>query len=132
MMFKLEELNNKDKIEISSSLMTIFEDWKLSDKEQVNLLALPQSFKARHLHLYRCGDRAFNYTPHILARAEALIGIYKALGTTYPTHRAYGTIWLKRPVKKFDRKTPLELMLSGDMGIKRVWYFLDCTQSWQD
>ena len=131
-MFKLEELSDKDKIEISSSLMAIFEDWKLSDKEQINLLALPQSFKTCHLYSYHNGDKVFHYTSYILARAEALIGIYNALGTTYPTHRAYGTIWLKRPVKKFNHKTPLELMLSGDVGIKRVWHFLDCTQSWQD
>ena len=129
-MYKLEGMSDQDKIDLTFSLMNVMQNWELSDRVQAQLLALPEQFKVRSLYLYRQGDKTLDYTQPMLTRAKALMGIYESLGTTYPANRNYGTIWLKRPMKKFDKKTPLEIMLEGDVGIKRIWHFLDCTQSW--
>lgn len=129
-MYEINKMNEQDKIDLTFSLMNIMESWGLSDGEQAQLLNLPDSFKARNLYLYRQGDKAFDYTQVIINRAQMLMGIYAALCTTYPTHQDYGSIWLKRPMKKFDKQTPLALMLSGEAGMRRIWHFLDCTQSW--
>ena len=129
-MYEIEQMNHQDKINLTFSLMNIMESWKVSDKEQMCLLNLPDSFKARNLYLYRQGDKAFDYTQNMMTCAQMLMGIHAALGTTYPTNQDYGAIWLKRPMKKFDKQTPLALMLSGKTGMRRIWHFLDCTQSW--
>ncbi len=131
-MFDINVINEQEKQTLTTSLMLILDSWKISDKDKVVLLGLPNDFKARNLHSFTNGNRSFAYNQNILNRAEILMGIYDSLGTTYPANKSYGSIWLKRPMKKFDKKTPLQLMLSGDVGIKRIWHFLDCTQSWQN
>ena len=125
--------NNQEQAQLLTHQLTqILEYWQLSDQDQAHLLGLPSTFKIRHLYLYRRGDKAFDFDVTLLKRSEIILGIYDALGTTYPTNRDYSSIWLKRPVKKFKHKTPLELMLSGEVGMRRVWHFLDCTQNWKN
>ncbi len=131
-MFDINIISEQEKKTLTISLISILDSWDISDKDKVTLLALPNDFKTKNLYLFKNGDKVFDYNQNTLNRAEILLGIYDSLGTTYPANRNYGSIWLKRPMKKFDKKTPLELMLSGDIGIKRIWHFLDCTQSWQD
>jgi uncharacterized protein (DUF2384 family) len=113
-------------------LSQIFEHWNLSDRDQISLLSMDNSIKARHLYLYRRGDKSFDFNETSFKRAQIIIGIFEALSTTYPTNAEYASIWLKRPVRKFKHKAPLELMLSGEVGMNRVWNFLDCTQSWSN
>ncbi len=116
--------------QLTFRLTQVMENWKLTDQDQITLLGL--SLKPRHLYLYRRGDKSFDFDKVLIERAKMVLGIHESLGTTYPTNREYAAIWLKRAVKKFKHKTPLELMLSGDTGMKRVWHFLDCTQGWRD
>lgn len=125
------ELDSKQKSSITINLMQILENWQLSDNEQLTLLNR-QDIKPRHLYQYRKGDKIFDFDDDFISRSKMILGIYDSLGTTYPTNSDYGPIWLRRVQKKFKGKTPMELMLSGTSGMKRVWYFLDCTQSWQD
>ena len=131
-MTNIDDISEQQKNQLTLHLTQIMESWQLSDADQVALLGLPASFKARHLYLYRRGDRSFDFDQHSIKRSKAILGIYESLGPTYPTNREYAAIWLKRPVKKFKHKAPLELMLSGDTGMQRVWDFLDCTQSWKN
>ena len=131
-MIELDSITDDQKNKLTLQLTQIMEQWKLADQDQITLLGLPKSFKARHLYLYRRGDKSFDFDQTSINRSEMILGIHESLGTTFPTNREYASIWLKRPVKKFKRKAPLELMLSGDTGMKRVWFFLDCTQSWKD
>ncbi len=131
-MIDLSSISAKQKNQLTLRLTQVMEEWKLTDQEQIGLLGLSDSFKARHLYLYRRGDKAFDFNQHSINQSEMIVGIHESLGTTYPANRAYASIWLRRPVKKFKHKAPLELMLSGDTGMRRVWHFLDCTQSWED
>ncbi|SMN01800.1 hypothetical protein SPONN_98 [uncultured Candidatus Thioglobus sp.] len=124
--FTEEEYN-----QLTLRLTQVLEMWKLDDQEQIGLLDLSK-VKPRHLYLYRRGDKSFEFDDNLINRAKMILGIYEALSTTYPTNREYASIWMKRPVKKFNRKTPLELMLSGNTGMKRVWHSLDCTQAWKN
>jgi hypothetical protein len=131
-MIDLDKIDDQQKNQLTFRLMQIMENWQLADQDQITLLGLPKSFKARHLYLYRRGDKSFDFDQTLIERSEMILGIYESLGTTFPTNREYAAIWLKRPVKKFKQKAPLALMLSGNTGIKRVWHFLDCTQSWKE
>ncbi len=131
-MVDLDSITDDQKNKLTFKLTQVMEQWKLADQDQITLLGLPASIKARHLYLYRRGDKSFDFDQVSINRSEIILGIHESLGTTYPTNREYAAIWLKRPVKKFKHKAPLELMLSGDTGMKRVWHFLDCTQSWKN
>lgn len=131
-MINIDRITDKQKNQLTFRLTQIMEDWQLSDQDQIELMGMSKSLKPRHLYLYRRGDKSFDFDQTSINRSEMILGIHESLGTTYPTNRDYASIWLKRPVKKFNHKAPLELMLSGDIGMKRVWHFLDCTQSWKD
>lgn len=131
-MIDLAQITDQQKNQLTFALMQVMENWKLADQDQITLLGLPDSLKSRHLYLYRKGDKAFDFNQTSINRSEMILGIHESLGTTYPTNREYASIWLKRSVKKFKQKAPLELMLSGETGMKRVWHFLDCTQSWKE
>ncbi len=122
-----EEQKNK----LTFRLMKIMELWQLSNQEKITLLDL-KSLKSRNLYLYGRGDKSFDFDDSVVKRAEIILGIHESLGTTYPVNRDYAAIWLKRQVKKFKHKVPLEMMLSGEIGMKRVWHFLDCTQGWKN
>jgi hypothetical protein len=125
-------LNDKGKSQLTFQLMQILESWKLTDIEQLNILGLQEITKPRHLYMYRRGDNSFDFNDNMIKRTKTILGIYESLGTTFPTHKEYASIWLRRSVKKFKHKSPLYLMLSGDTGMKRVWHFLDCTQEWRN
>ncbi len=131
-MIDLAQITDQQKNQLTFRLMQVMENWKLEDRDQITLLGLTDSLKPRHLYLYRRGDKSFDFDQTSINRSEMIIGIYESLGTTYPTNREYASIWLKRSVKKFKQKAPLELMLSGETGMKRVWHFLDCTQGWRE
>jgi len=131
-MIDLDSITEDQKNKLTFQLTKVMEQWKLTDQDQIELLGLSKSLKPRHLYLYRRGDKSFDFDQASINRSEMILGIHESLGTTFPTNREYAAIWLKRPVKKFKHKAPLELMLSGDTGMKRVWFFLDCTQSWKD
>lgn len=131
-MLDTDSLDDNQKNQLTFHLCQILENWQLSDAEQLNLLDLEGKVKPRHLYQYRRGDTSFEFDQGLKIRAEMVLGVYEALNTTYPTNRDYPAIWLRRSVRKFKNKAPLELMLSGEHGMKRVWHFLDCTQGWRD
>ncbi len=125
------DLNDDEKNQLTFQLCQILENWKLEDAQQLNVLDLEEALKPRHLYMYRRGDKAFEFDNDMVKRAKMILGIDESLGTTFPTNKEYASVWLKRNVKKFKHKTPLELMLSGESGMTRVWHFLDCTQGWR-
>ncbi|QKQ24223.1 DUF2384 domain-containing protein [Candidatus Ruthia endofausta] len=128
----ISKLDDKAQSKLTFQLSQILENWHLEDIEQLKLLGLEEVIKSRHLYLYRRSDKSFDFDEQLAKRTEMILGISESLGTTFPTNKEYGAIWLKRSIKKFKHKTPLELMLSGDTGMTRVWYFLDCTQGWRN
>ncbi|MBT3276579.1 antitoxin Xre/MbcA/ParS toxin-binding domain-containing protein [Candidatus Thioglobus sp.] len=124
-------LSKDEQNQLTFQLSQILENWKLEDGDQLTVLGLEEVLKPRHLYLYRRGDKSFEFNDEMVKRTRMILGIHESLGTTFPTNREYASVWLKRSVKKFKHKTPLELMLSGDTGMNRVWHFLDCTQGWR-
>jgi len=131
-MVDASKLDQEQKNQLTFDLCQVLENWQLADEDQLSLLGLSGKIKPRHLYQFRRGDKAFDFDSNLNSKVEMILGIYEALGTTYPTNKDYPAIWLKRSVRKFKNKAPLELMLSGDVGMKRVWHFLDCTQGWKN
>jgi len=116
---------------LTIKLMLVMENWGLADAEKLALLRLEEQIKPRHLYMYQRGSKSFELNNQFIEISKMLLGIDDALKTSYPANQNYGQIWLKRAQRKFKGRTPLELMLRNNTGMKRVWHFLDCTQSWE-
>jgi hypothetical protein len=55
-----------------------------------------------------------------------LLGIHLALRLIFPQNRQLAYSWIKTPNRRFDGKTPLEVMLGeGFLGVVMVRRYLD-------
>lgn len=127
------EINTKEQFgtELTIKIMIVLENWKFEDAEKIDILNIGEKVKPRHLYQYQRGNKSFELDAELIERSEMILGIDAALKTSYPANQNYGQIWMRREQRKFKGKTPIELMLRNKTGMKRVWHFLDCTQSWQ-
>jgi hypothetical protein len=126
-------MNNEELAEsLTIKIMLIMENWGLADIEKIAVLRLEGQVKPRHLYQYQRGSKTFELTDEFIEISKMILGIDDSLKTSYPANQNYGKIWIKRTQKKFKGKTPLDLILRNKVGMKKVWHFLDCTQSWAD
>ena len=123
-------MNEEDQdILITKSIMRHLDEWGLEGQEIIDLLALPEKTRTRHLEKYRNGT-AFPKSSATIARIEHIAGIADALRTTFPRNAHMGLRWLRTPHRRFNNKTPLETILRSDTGLFRVRSELDCVYAW--
>src|SRR5438552_1412837 len=97
--------------------MRILDDWALQAADIVRILDLPEGFRTRHLDRYRNGG-AFPRDDNVQIRIELILGIAESLRTTYPPNSHTGSLWLTRPHRRFDNRTPLHTMVKdGQSGL---------------
>jgi hypothetical protein len=117
-----------DRLAITQGTMNLFESWGLHTEEMMALLNLQG--KARHFAQYRY-NKPFPDEPGLMRRIEYLVRIDEALRTTYPTNPTMGKRWLRQRNHKFNRLSPLAMMLDdGERGLVYVLSRLDCTFAW--
>ena len=92
--------------QISKQIIRILDEWGLSGKEIINLLALPNKTRVRHLDRYRDGE-ALPDSKDTQIRIEHIVGIADALRTTFPRNSHMAIIWMRTPHKRFKNKTPV-------------------------
>ncbi|MET0070002.1 MAG: DUF2384 domain-containing protein [Candidatus Thiodiazotropha sp.] len=118
-----------DRIAITRGVMNMFESWGLHAEEIMALLDMQG--KARHLAQYRY-NKPLPDSPDIMRRVEYLVRIDDALRTTYPTNPNMGKRWLRQRNHKFNRHSPLSMMIGdGEQGMIYVLSRLDCTFAWE-
>lgn len=118
-----------DRLAITRGTMNLFESWGLHTEEMMALLNLQG--KARHFAQYRF-NTPFPDEPGLMRRIEYLVRIDEALRTTYPTNPTMGKRWLRQRNHKFNRHSPLAMMLDdGERGLAYVLSRLDCTYAWE-
>ena len=118
-----------DRLAITRGTMNLFESWGLRTEEMMALLDLQG--KARHFAQYRY-NTPFPDEPGLMRRIEYLVRIDEALRTTYPTNPTMGKRWLRQRNHKFNRHSPLAMMLGdGERGLAYVLSRLDCTYAWE-
>jgi hypothetical protein len=123
-------IGENDRIELAHVIMALFDAWKVAPEQQVALLGLPASTKARSLTRYRQGT-PFPDDAHLLARVENFLSINSALHTTFPHSQAMARLWITTPNRSFSNHSPLQVMLEQGMeGIRQIRRHLDCTQNW--
>lgn len=96
----------------------LFGRWRLSLEDQLTLLGLSQGGRAT-LRSYARGKPIGDRQDRI-ERAELLLAIHAALGRLYPQNMEIKYNWVLCKNERFEGKTPLEVMLEGVEGIKRV------------
>ena len=117
-----------DRLAITRGTMNLFESWGLRTEEMMALLDLKG--RARSFAKYRY-NTPFPDEPGLMKRIEYLVRIDEALRTTYPTNPGMGKRWLRQRNHKFNRHSPLAMMMDdGERGLIYVLCRLDCTFAW--
>ncbi|MFK5894027.1 MAG: DUF2384 domain-containing protein [Pseudomonadota bacterium] len=118
------------KIELAMAIMATLDNWKLSGDEILNVLALPKKVKVRHLGQFR-KENPLPDTPEVNERIRHIIGITKALRTSYPMNPHMAKFWLNQKTKRFNNQTPLQVITANGLeGLVDIRKHLDCTYDW--
>ena len=105
-------------------VMRLFNLWRLSTQDQLNLLGLSPSSRAM-LSKYSKGEPLSN-SRDMLDRVGWLLGIHKALRLLLPQNPELRSNWVRRRNRAFDNRPPLDLMLDeGIIGLAKVCRYLD-------
>ncbi len=126
----MHELNHEQRAELTRAVISILDHWGLSAAEQVAILALPPGTRPGVIRQYR-QNMALPDDAQVAERVEHLAGIADALRTSYPLNGAMDAMWMNTANRRFDDRTPLEVMINdGLSGVIEVRAHLDCTFDW--
>lgn len=126
----MSDLTEQEKSRLSTFLIAALNDWGISNADKVTLLALPAGTKPRAIHQYQQGE-PFPQNDNVQTRVDHFVGIAQALRLAYPRNLQGGKLWLNRPNRHFNQRTPLSVMIEdGLSGIAAVRMRIDCSYDW--
>lgn len=126
----MSDVTEQEKSRLATNLIALLNDWGVSNADKVILLALPVGTKARAITQYQQGT-PFPDDENVHTRVAHFIGIAEALRLAYPRNIQGGKLWLTRPNKHFNQRTPLSVMIEdGLVGITAVRMRIDCSYDW--
>ena len=115
---------------LARTVMCILDEWGIQAADILRILDLPDSFRARHLDRCRNGG-VLPDDENVRVRIDLILGIAEALRTSYPRNSHTGVLWLNRPHRRFDNRTPLHTMVEdGKSGLMAIRAELDCGYAW--
>lgn len=124
-------LSQERQVLLTQKIMSSLDDWGLSAADQVVVLNLPDGTRTRKLRAYH-EDTPLPKDDNVEFRAVRILGIIDALRTTYPKNESMGGRWMKAPHRRFQNRTPLQVMLEeGNTGVNSILAELDCTYAWE-
>lgn len=127
----MSQINEETRIELARLIMSLLDNWGLSNTEKLNILAFPDATRARSMRQYYNG-KPLPDNSKVLERVEHLVGIADALHTSYPLNEYMPKFWLNKSNKLFGDRTPLNCMLEDGLdGIVAVRIHLDCAYDWE-
>ncbi len=125
------EITQETIADLAPQVMNMLEEWKVTPKYCLDLMGVGELAKPRDLVRFRDKSKAFPFSQDIAERFEQIIGIYEALHTAHPHSRDMRSLWLRRKHRRFNKSSPMALMLSdGLQGMVRVHIELDCSYGW--
>lgn len=115
---------NESRQALARMVIRLFQHWKISTADRLNLLGLSETSRAM-LSRYARGE-ALPSTRDMQDRVGWLLSIHKALRLLYPRNEEMRCSWVSRRNAAFDNLTPLAVMKEqGIIGIARVSRYLD-------
>lgn len=126
----MKELNHDEQVNLTQRIITMLDDWRLTSSEKLTLLGLPEGTRSRSLQKYQQGT-PLPFDETVRKHVEHLLGIGHSLRLANPRNTAAGSLWLKRPHRRFDNRTPVAVMLAeGLAGIVDIRKEVDCSFDW--
>ena len=109
---------------LATSIMRLFEHWRLSTEQQLLLLGLSPKNRSS-LTRYRKGSPLPD-SRDVSERAGILLGIHKSLRLLFPHNRELVYGWMSQPNKAFEGKAPVTVAAEqGFPGLLMVRAYLD-------
>lgn len=124
----MQQFSDSEMNALTQAVIHHLDEWKISGEDMLCVLGLPETVRTRHLQQYRQGDKAFPQTEEMMQRIDHLVGIADALRTTFPFSSQMRVMWLQKPHRRFQKRSPLAVMLDeGTNGLMRVRIEVDCS-----
>ncbi len=128
----MSSLSTQQQINVTRHTMRILDEWGVSGKDIIQLLALPKNIRLRHLDRFRDGQ-TFPESNELMERVTHIAGIADALRTSFPRNAHMGIVWMQTPHRRFKNQTPLSVLSEqGLNGLRMVRSELDCAFSWDE
>lgn len=120
----IAEVKSADRGTLAKMVSKLFELWKLTTEEQLELLGLAVANRAA-LSRYRKGEPLAT-NRDLLERVGYLLGIHKNLRLLFPHNRELAYAWMRTRNKAFEGLTPVETIQKwGFAGLLMVRAYLD-------
>ena len=123
-------MTQEERLALTQRIINLLDHWGVEPEGQVAILALPAGTPPGAIRQFR-KNTALPDDPGVMERIEHLLGIADALRTAHPRNANMDAIWMNRPNRLFDQRTPLDVMLEdGLSGVIAVRVQLDCAYDW--
>ncbi len=123
-------LSQDEQINLTLRIIAVLDEWRLSSADKIFLLALPGDTRTRSIQKYQQGT-PLPFDDTVRMHVDHLLGISHSLRLANPRNAAAGSLWLHRPHRRFDNRTPMAVMLAeGLSGIIEIRKEIDCSFDW--
>ena len=120
-------MTDKEYASLSEYVVKLLSSWNISPESQIKILDLPDDTRTRTLQKYKQGY-PLPRSKQILIRIEHLLAIDEALRTSYPLNSNMGKIWMNKPHRRFQKRTPHAVLSEGRLNnLISIRADLDCT-----
>lgn len=120
-------LSNEEMTALTQAVIHHLDEWSISSEDMLGILGLGDGVQPRVLTQYRQGMKALPQTEDMMQRIDHLVGIADALRTTFPFSSQMRVMWLQKPHRRFQKRSPLAVMLGeGTDGLMKVRIEVDC------
>jgi len=130
-MIPMKSLSHDEQINLTLRVIAILDDWRITSADKILLLALPEKTRTRSIQKYQQGDTPLPFDDTVRVHVDHLLGIGLSLRLANPRNAVAGSLWLHRPHRRFDDRTPMAVMLTdGLTGIIDIRKEIDCSFDW--
>lgn len=120
----------ESQLDLTKTLLSVFKNWNLEDRDQIALLGLREDTKPRRLNRYRAGMEVPD-NPQFLQRAHYILAIRNAIDSLFPHNATAANYWVTTHSQSFANKSPLDIMLiHGLEGMEYLLNLLNGQDQW--
>lgn len=126
----MKKLSHDEQVNLTLRIISMLAEWRITSAEKIHLLALPGSTRNRAIQKYQEGA-PLPFDDAVHERIAHLLGIGHSLRLANPRNTQAGCLWLHRPHRRFDNRTPMAVMLEDGLeGIIDIRKEVDCSYDW--